>query len=145
MRYIVKFLWVMSIAIIAIWAILLGDINALAAPTDENNLTSTGFKIDLGAIDPINDRSNQWSVPKGKEAFMSILKILSNALLSFIPLIAAVSFIIAGYFYILSFSDTEKIQSAKNIIKYNIIAIFVAFLSWGIIQLIVNILNASNK
>jgi hypothetical protein len=65
-----------------------------------------------------------------------LLKSISDILLFTIPIIAAVSLLVAGYFYIFSAGDSEKVGRAKTIIKWNIIAILVAFLSYGIIRLI---------
>jgi hypothetical protein len=50
--------------------------------------------------------------------------------------IAVISLLVAGYFYIFSAGDSEKTTKAKTIIKWNIIAFFVAFLSYGIVQII---------
>lgn len=62
-----------------------------------------------------------------------------------IPTIAAVALIIAGYFYIFSPAHSESVTKAKGIIKFNLIAILVAFFSYSLVQLIVNLLNASGN
>jgi uncharacterized membrane-anchored protein len=62
-----------------------------------------------------------------------ILWNVTNILLILIPIIAGISFLIAGYFYIFSAGDSEKAWRAKTIIKWNIVALFVAFLSYGIV------------
>ncbi|MBC7503523.1 hypothetical protein H7169_00970 [Candidatus Gracilibacteria bacterium] len=69
----------------------------------------------------------------------SLLRILGNItdiLLFMIPIIAAVSILIAGYFYIFSAGDSEKSGRAKTIIKWNIVAMLVAFLSYGIVKIV---------
>lgn len=53
-----------------------------------------------------------------------------------IPVIAIISVLIAGYFYIFSAGDVEKTDQAKKIIKWNIIAIIIALMSWSIIKII---------
>lgn len=53
-----------------------------------------------------------------------------------IPILAGVSLIIAGYFFIFSGGEGDKVTKGKNIITFNLIAIIVAFMSWGIIYLI---------
>ncbi len=58
-----------------------------------------------------------------------------------IPIIAIVSVLIAGYYYIFSAGDSEKAGQAKNIIKWNLIAIIVAFMSWSMIQLIASLFS----
>ncbi len=62
-------------------------------------------------------------------------------LLFAIPLIAGISLIIAGYYYILSSGNTEKATQAKVIIKWNIVALLVAFLSYTMVNLVLYILN----
>jgi hypothetical protein len=52
-----------------------------------------------------------------------------------IPIFAAVSLMIAGYFYIFSAGDSEKAGRAKTIIKWNIVAMCVSFLSYTIVQI----------
>jgi VIT1/CCC1 family predicted Fe2+/Mn2+ transporter len=47
-----------------------------------------------------------------------------------------VSLLVAGYYYIFSAGDSEKANKAKTIIKWNIIAILVAFLSYGIVSIV---------
>jgi Type IV secretion system pilin len=61
---------------------------------------------------------------------------VTDILLFTIPLIAAVSLLIAGYLYIFSAGDSEKATKAKTIIKWNVIAILVAFLSYGIVSIV---------
>jgi hypothetical protein len=58
-----------------------------------------------------------------------------------VPILAAISGLIAGYYYIFSSGDSEKSGLAKRIIQYNIMAIFIAFFSYGIIQFIALILK----
>jgi hypothetical protein len=53
-----------------------------------------------------------------------------------IPVIAIISVLIAGYFYIFSAGDSEKAGRAKTIIKWNILAIGIALMSWSIIKII---------
>lgn len=104
---------------------------------------SGSFQIDLSQLDPIDhgvktsDSVNNRPAQTGwKGLFLGIMNSISNLLLTIIPLLAGVALIIAGYFYIFSFSDGDFAGRAKNIIKYNLIAILVAFLSWVIISVI---------
>ena len=62
-------------------------------------------------------------------------------LLFAITLIAGISLIIAGYYYILSSGNTEKATQAKVIIKWNIVAMLVAFLSYTMVNLVLYILK----
>lgn len=110
-----------------------------------SDMTGTGFMIDLNTMDPIRNTTNGSTPPKWFEAFKTILEYISNFLLGLIPLIAGVSFIIAGYFFIFSGGEGDKVSKAKGIIKFNIIAIIVAFMSWSIIYLISTFLWSLTK
>lgn len=100
-----------------------------------NDPTKGNYYIDLNQMDPLTHTS-EWSIPWGRAALMTILQSFSEILLFTIPLIAVVSLIIAGYLYIFSSWDTEKTNRGKTIIKWNIVAILVAFLSWTLVQII---------
>jgi hypothetical protein len=67
---------------------------------------------------------------------LRILGNITDVLLFMIPIIAAVSILIAGYFYIFSAGDSQKTDRAKTIIKWNIVAMLVAFLSYGIVRIV---------
>lgn len=76
------------------------------------------------------------------QAIFVILEGVSRLLLFMIPVIAIVSTLIAGYYYIFSAGDSEKANKAKTIIKWNIIAIVIALMSWSIIQLIASLFSS---
>lgn len=71
-----------------------------ADPTD--SLNSTSFIVDLAPMDPFRDATDRDAPPGGIGAFNQIIKNITNILLFMIPIIAAVSLLIAGYFYIFS-------------------------------------------
>lgn len=105
--------------------------------------SSSGFQIQLSEFDPIKKEApktadNQTTTkPKPGDwdsLVKSFLEKISNLFLLVIPIIASVSLIIAGYFYIFSFANDDHVTKAKTIIKYNFIAILVAFGSWVIIS-----------
>ncbi len=56
-------------------------------------------------------------------------------------MLAGISLLVAGYFYIFSAGDSEKVGRAKTIIKWNIVALFVAFLSYGIVSIVASFFN----
>lgn len=66
----------------------------------------------------------------------TLLGNVADLFLFIIPMIAWVSLLFAGYFYIFSAWDSEKVGKAKTIIKWNMVAITIALLSYGIIKLI---------
>lgn len=98
----------------------------------DSNVSSTSFTVDVTLLNPL-----WWgSPPAGVESLRMLLKNVSDVILFMIPILAGISFLIAGYFYIFSAGDSEKAWRAKTIIKWNIIAMIVAFLSWSIINII---------
>ena len=104
------------------------------------DITKSDFKIDLKQIDPVGSGK---TIPTGKAAVTTLLEKIAGILLFVIPLIAGVSFIIAGYYYILSSGDSEKASQAKTIIKWNLVAIAVALFSYAIISLLAAMLDGS--
>jgi Type IV secretion system pilin len=76
-------------------------------------------------------------------ALTTLLSKVASLLLFIIPIVATVSLIIAGYYYILSSGDSEKASQAKTIIKWNLIAIAVALFSYSIIVLLSKMLDGT--
>lgn len=105
------------------------------------DITSTNFAIDLSNIDPVNQTSG--AVTGGSTAITILLNKIATFLLYLVPIIAAVSLVIAGYYYILSSWDSEKANKAKTIIKWNAIAVIVALSSYAIIAVIASLLDAN--
>ncbi len=95
-----------------------------------------GFTVNLAAMDPLGGSHAGGSPMGGVNAFTTLLGSITDILLFMIPIFAAVSLMIAGYFYIFSAGDSEKAWRAKTIIKWNIVAILVAFLSYGIVRIV---------
>lgn len=121
-------------AIIACFFVFFTE-NSFAQP--QSDFTSSGFTIKLNTIDPIrNDANVSADGTQGIGGFRTIMKYVSNFLLTMIPLLAGVSIIIAGYYFIFSGGEGDRVSKGKNIIKFNIIAIIVAFMSWSIIYMI---------
>lgn len=89
-------------------------------------------------MDPLGNTSQ---IDPGIWSFNKFLWNVTYILLFLIPIIAGVSFIIAGYFYIFSAGDSEKAWRAKTIIKWNIVAIFVALLSYGIVRIVAELFS----
>lgn len=113
-----------------------GDFDSVFA---QSGLADKSLKIDVSSLDPLN-RSDSSNV-SGVGAFRAILESFSNFLLILVPIIAAVALIIAGYFYIFSGADQDNVNKAKTIIKWNLFALLVAFLSGGIIRIIASFLG----
>lgn len=101
----------------------------------DDDISSPDYHIQLGKMDPLGV-SHTGPVNSGMGAFTYILGQLADMMLFIIPVIAVISLIIAGYYYILSAGDSEKASKAKTIIKWNLISILIAFLSYAIINLV---------
>jgi Type IV secretion system pilin len=108
---------------------------------DQNVISDKDFMISLWDLDPVNPTGTD--VPRWTRAITMLLEKIANFLLFIIPIVAGVSLIIAGYFYILSWGDSEKATKAKTIIKWNAIAIVIALTSYAIIATIASILDGT--
>lgn len=103
------------------------------------DITSSDFMISLGKLDPIHWETAANTV-SGEDSLKHVMETVANVILMLVPLLAAVAIVIAGYFYIFSYADSDNITKAKTIIKYNIIAVIVAFTSGWIIRIIASFL-----
>lgn len=126
----------MFVILVGIISILFFSDVALANTTaSQSDFTSEQFRVDTSKMSVIQSTSSdKW--PEWFAAFERILNAISELLLMLIPILAGVSLIIAGYFFIFSGGEGDKVTKGKNIITFNLIAIIVAFMSWGIIYLI---------
>ncbi len=115
--------------------------HAIAADCNPTDVTSPCFVVKLADMDPLGDSRDGGSPAGGIDAFKQILTSITDILLFIIPIIAAASLLIAGYFYIFSAGDSEKAGRAKMIIKWNIVAILVAFLSYGIVKIVASLFS----
>lgn len=113
----------------------------LSTYADSTDVNSSNFTIDLYTMDPLKGSHAQGSWVGGIDSFKEILASITDVLLFIIPTLAVVSFLVAGYFYIFSWGDSEKAGRAKTIIKWNIVAIFVALLSYGIVNIVASFFN----
>jgi hypothetical protein len=106
-------------------------------------ITTINFKIDTSLMDPVkgNHTPTQNNPIWWKDSLMTVLRSISDLLLFMIPVIATVSFLIAWYFYIFSAGDSEKSSRGKTIIKWNIIAILVAFFSYTLVSMIIKLFS----
>lgn len=104
------------------------------------DITSSNFSISLSELDPVNSGN---SVEPGTSSALALLTKVADLLLYLIPIIAAVSLIFAGYYYILSSGDSEKASRAKTIIKWNTVAILLALFSYMIIKMLAALLSST--
>ena len=68
---------------------------------------------------------------------------LLNAIVSFLMMIAiplaSIMIVVAGFYFVTSVGEPEKIQTAKRIILWTLIGLIVILSAWGFIKVIENI------
>ncbi len=109
--------------------------------TEATDITKPDFRINLQNMNPVQASQANSSTPTGKSAALFLLDKFAGLLLVILPIIAGISFIIAGYYYVLSGGDSEKASQAKTIIKWNIIAIIIALFSYALVKMVSTVLG----
>ena len=109
--------------------------------TEATDITKPDFRINLQNMNPVQASQANSSTPTGRSAALFLLDKFAGLLLVILPIIAGISFIIAGYYYVLSGGDSEKASQAKTIIKWNIIAIIVALFSYALVKMVSTVLG----
>ena len=98
-----------------------------------DNPTDTNFVIHVSDMSPTGSNGGDHG---GVQALRDVIKYVANILLFMIPILAAIAGVVAGYYYIFSGGSENRTNIAKGIIKWNLIAILVAFFSWSIVNMI---------
>lgn len=129
----------------SIWSVLFSPWYAFAIDTSNvssstDDMSSPTFQLDLCNMDPMHS-SNCGTAVSGKSAFEFLLGKISTILLYLVPILAGISLMVAGYYYILSAGDSEKLSQAKTIIKWNIVAVLIAFFSFSIMRVVQYIIS----
>lgn len=99
-----------------------------------DNFNDVNYDIPLTEIDPIGQTGG--GIDGWVWALRQILENVADILLFTIPILAGIALLVAGYFYIFSGGQSDMVGKAKIIIKWNLIALLVAFFSYGIITII---------
>lgn len=66
------------------------------------DITKPDFRINLQNMNPVQASQANSGTPTGKSAALFLLDQLARLLLIILPIIAGISFIVAGYYYVLS-------------------------------------------
>ncbi len=106
-----------------------------------NDMTSPDYMVDLNALDATAGSNSRGVFLTSDWWVTSILEAISRILLILIPIIAGISGVIAGYFFVFSWGDTENVTKAKWIIRANIIAIIIALFSYSLISFVAWVLQ----
>lgn len=104
---------------------------ANATPSAGSELTKDTFKFNPNSISPTTTQYNA-----GTGNIKTFLNKVANILLIVVSTGAVLSIVIGGFYMAISGGDSEKANKGKIIITYNIIAICIALLSYGIIQFV---------
>lgn len=81
--------------------------------------------------------------PLEYETFDELINALINFIFTLALAVAPIMIIIAGFYFITAAGDPAKVRTARNIILYTVIGLFIVFLAKGIIVLIKEVLRVS--
>lgn len=79
--------------------------------------------------------------PKSGDEFGIVIKDLTNLLFTLLLLLAVVFILIAAYRYLTSQGESEKVKEATRSLTYALVAVAVAFLSKGLVLLILSLIK----
>ncbi len=102
--------------------------NPVSSPTSVGN-TQTGFVKAVAVENPL-----------GTESLTDLLENIYNYVVDFIIVIASIVIVWAGYLFLSSGGDKEKIEKAKRLLTWAVIGLVVCILAKGIALVIKNIL-----
>lgn len=80
-------------------------------------------------------------VPSGPSDIGSVIKTITNTLMTVVGIAAVIMLIIGGLMYIFSGGNPEQTKRAKDTILYAIIGIIIAILSYAIVNFVVGIIK----
>lgn len=92
----------------------------------------------LGA--DVTPPSGDYTLPENADPFL-VLETISDWLFAILLTVAAICFILAGFNFITSSGDPEKVGSARQYVLYALIGVLVAFLAKGLIALVNNLVT----
>lgn len=99
-------------------------------------LSSTSFMFDTGKINP-SSNPDAFSRQGSTQNVKNLLKTIAETLLVIVATGSVLFIVIGGFFMVTSAGDTEKANRGKIIITYNLMALALAMLSYGIMRLVV--------
>lgn len=105
-------------------------------PSSTSKLTSTSFEFKTNIINP-SSNPDKFSRQGSTQNVKNLLKTIAETLLVVVAVGSVLFIVIGGFFMITSAGDTEKANRGKIIITYNLIALALAMLSYGIMRVVV--------
>jgi Type IV secretion system pilin len=111
----------------------------MSSPSTPSNskLTSPWFTFDTSTINPSSNPNKFSRTGSSTQNVKNLLKTIAETLLVVVATGAVLFIVIGGFFMVTSAGDTEKANRGKIIITYNLIALALAMLSYGIMRLVV--------
>ena len=73
---------------------------------------------------------------------MDMLNNITNWLFSLLLVVAAISIIIAGYYFVTAQGDPDKTKTARNFVLYALIGVLIGFAAKGLVMLVGTIAGA---
>ena len=97
----------------------------------------------VSALDPLEDACSSQSSAicddaNSSDNVDSVMKTIVNTLLYFVGLLSVIMIIYAGIQYTISTGDTGSVTRAKNTLVYSVVGLVVAFLSYAIINFVLD-------
>lgn len=78
----------------------------------------------------------------GNYDVMTVLDNIVNWLFAILLVVAVVYLILAGYFFVTSQGEPDKMSKARNMVLYALIGVLVAFVSKGLVDLVRQIVTS---
>ena len=75
------------------------------------------------------------------ESIEELIGAITNFIFRVAVIVAPIMFIIAGFFFITSAGEPEKVRKARNVFNYTLIGLVVVLLATGMYELIKSILS----
>ncbi len=129
-----------------------GDANRIATAKKTVGRAVVGLVISLGSIGIINLifglfglSIDNTDIPTGADPVLKaqakedIIEVLFSQLFVWLGVAAVVMIVFGGVQYILSSGDSNKVTTAKNTIKYAVIGLVLALLSFAIVKIIAGV------
>ena len=113
-----------------------------SGPNSSVDLKSTNFTFDPNTLSPTSQGSysngKDEGTPRGNT--IALLHKISQFLLVIVSTGAVLFIVVGGFVIMISAGDNDRATKGKNIVSYNIQALIIALLAYGVIQFVIWIL-----
>lgn len=119
-----------------------GDSDVLADPYRPSDAFNQKEKEAISAITAVNREllspSQPGNVPKG-DVINDFIPGLIRILFRFAFFAVLISFLVSGVFFVIAFSNEQRITSAKNMLYYSLIGFVFIVLAFALVKAVTNI------